>query len=680
MSVSGFDFTGSLWPLLLLPPGLLILWMQLPPGFWRGSRLGFPHSAIFLLQGTALTVLTLSLCAPEWRQRATIFHPPAIIIAVDGSDSFEEGRFLRVGKEVNASRERIARDFAARGFRVVPIRFHEWADDRSGSDFFLERGRLTDFYGLEKFLDTLGVPNIQGIFLFSDGRHTLNSERNFGGKVPIFPVIHPLTGVDEGQLEAVEWIERSGGRVDSLRVTWSPIGDGGGAPRLQLTDGERILLEAELPEPMGMESQQARIPWAKPLRDFGNTGATITAVLIPGNPEGNLTPHNDSLRLNLGESSRQSIQLLLPLRTLEERTLVDALRRETDISLNLVREEEFLQKKSALGGQVWVSAQNFSGSAALRAFLSTTEVKVLLYSPGEFDSRLQPLLMAPADVRSFSESALLQRIQGPHHSMIPEGVGLGKVSETPLKLPLERGMAWSAISLREGDHKGVLLGALQTRDGVVYRHFVLPRVWSRLFTPRPNFGSEALWRDLVRFAVQIASYRPDAAELYLPPHVVAGIPFDLSVRLPPKVDAKASVGTRLRVESSEDVRDYEGIEERGRTVFPNLVLPEGKAVLEIFTGSESKVRDSLEVTPRILRELFRIGYDEPALSRMASAGGGNLLYESQSAPLELPALPVAEMREIRDKTILLYNTRVQLLLVAFLLACSWLLRKRLNLD
>ncbi len=688
MTAAGIGFAESLWPLLLVPPGLLLLWMQLPKGFWRAGKTGYLHGGIFLLQGTALFLLAFSLCGPEWRSLATRFHPPAVIIAVDESDSFAGGTFLAAGEAVASTLKRLREEYAGRGFRVYETAFHEHAEAEAeggaGSD---TTGKLTDFSALEKFLDTLSLPNVQGVLLFSDGRHTRDGRNRHGSRYPVYPVVHSLAGVGECQLESLEWLEGASGSVDSFQVTWSSVGaaydeaDAQG-PLLHLRDGKHTLYEGVLPlsrERSAHVPQTVRLALAKPLQASGATYPIVTAVLTPAVQEQNLTSLNDTMKVASAGRGGLRINMLLPFRSLEERALVDALRRWPEASVNLIKSEEISDIIPGPGEQVWISVANLMNSSVLRAYAARNASGILLYAPGGFDVRLQSLLVAPVEIRSFSESALMRKGEGLSRFSVPDGLLLGKMAIGPLSLPLEGGHAQSSVQVTEAGQRGVLLGTLETREGF-FRHWVLPRAWPRFFTNRPAFGSEALWQDLVQSAVRIAGSRPGMAEMYYPREVIAGVPFDISGRLPSGAKGVASEAPRLRVMSAEGVGEHAGKAVEGNVVFQNLRLPEGRVGLELVYGGEVAAHDSLEVVSKQRVELSRIGYDEAALAHMAASGGGQVLRESDGALAVIPELPNAELSEVRETVYPLYNTVVQVLLVSLLLAGSWLLRKRVNLD
>jgi hypothetical protein len=92
-------------------------------------------------------------------------------------------------------------------------------------------------------------------------------------------------------------------------------------------------------------------------------------------------------------------------------------------------------------------------------------------------------------------------------------------------------------------------------------------------------------------------------------------------------------------------------------------------------------RDSLEAVPQEALELARLGFDSDALSDLAARSGGAVLRPAGAEVTSLlPQLPAAQIRMDRTVSIRLYNTLPLCLAVLALLALSWALRKKWDLD
>jgi hypothetical protein len=119
-----FHLTGSLWFLLCLPPGLVILWHQYRVGIVHsGPRFG--RHILFGLQALALFILTLSLTGPELRTHQGVFHKSSILILRDQSGSFRNGVYLGLGEAYAKFTEVLQQNYQSQNIEVRIADFSE---------------------------------------------------------------------------------------------------------------------------------------------------------------------------------------------------------------------------------------------------------------------------------------------------------------------------------------------------------------------------------------------------------------------------------------------------------------------------------------------------------------------------------------------------------------------------
>jgi hypothetical protein len=694
------QFSGSPWFLLLLAPGLFILWRQ----YRAGSRRSL---ALPLLQGAALVLLVLSLTGPELVRTRAEFHDPAVAILRDRSGSFDGGAYLGLAEEYRAVEEAIAAEFRKRGFEVRVADFHERAWPVSG---FREDGAgepsgspdgdvpLTGFASLADFLDTAGGPNLQGAFLFTDGRANLDSGKAARKwPVPLFPVALPVRSVSEVQPERVALEEGPGGE-GGIEAEWMPVGPQAAGPELRILQDGRVIFRAELPlGEEGGEKRSARIPW-KPKSGSGALGVSgpkgpamwkgggggFRAVVQPRGGRGNFDPWNDTLPVaSPSARGERRIAVIKPLRSLDEKAMMDFLRAWEDVRVETPAAEEIAG--AGAGDQIWVDASLPATKPGVLEALRATPASVIVYARhGSLPDALAGIRLSGLRFTAAAEV----RVSRSAADVFPPGVvRLGSISSGALELPAS-GPPWrEAAAATEGGRRGVLAGWFPLGPGKEALFLALPRQWDLLFDPQSDFAVRDNLAQTFRAAYRLAERELGAVKAHRPAVAHAGVPFDLEFAVPAATTGGEGGPGSLDVVARAGGKDAEvwTLKGPGPGTFrlEGRVLPAGSYTLELRRGGDPIWSDSLRVAPKASLELARIGFDRDGLSGLASRSGGRVLAPDP-APAGvaswLPDLPGAQIRVERTEATRLYNTRLLFLLVVALLTASWLLRKRWNLD
>ncbi|MBW8888994.1 MAG: hypothetical protein JF616_14670 [Fibrobacteres bacterium] len=686
--------TGSAWFLLLIPVGLWILWRAYGGGTGGGGAGGIGSGrggrVLFALQALALVLLALSLSGPELRRHNVRFHNPAILILRDQSASFRDGAVLGLGSRYSDFQARLASAYGAKKFDVRVADFAASVWPVSGFPHAPgppapAPGDPTSLGAAADFADTAAIPNLQAVFLFSDGRAVLDSGRSARAwRVPVYPVEFMPDSVAEVQAVSVAL------DGNAAEVKWEPVGKVSGDPQLRLLRGGRILLTRNLPgsAPAGADgSRSSRFAWSPP------PGAgTLRATLEPATPAANFDRWNDTVPVAAsGSAAARRVFILKPIRSLDERGMVDALRAEGNLNVTFFSAEETAGLAPAAGDQVWMEAGALA-NAKLAAWLGIQAGKAVIYARTGEDgfgratagSRTLPGL-PDAPWAEFTPAAEIKSGKSASDAFPDEVVRLKSLSPDPLRAPAAPARGTS-IEIKEGTKRAMLMGRIPMGQGKRAFFFCLPAIWGNLFDPQGDFSTRENIGAYVRAAYALAGQEESAARVSLPRRAIAGIPFDAEIDLPEGASgesdqaAACAFGAAGPGLSKEWLRPAAAGNASDWTA-KAIVLPAGRFRLWVRIGADTLWRDSLAASPQEALELARLGFDAGSLADLAARSGGALLRPSGSEVTSLlPTLPDAQLRMDRTVAIRLYNTLPIALLVLILLSASWALRKKWDFD
>jgi hypothetical protein len=712
--------TGNPWFLLLIPPGLWILWRQYGGGPGGASAPG-SRNFLFALQASALILLSVSLTAPELRRHRVAFHNPAVLILRDQSSSFRAGAYLGAGARYREFESALIREYAARKFDVRVIDFAETAWPVSG---FAQPGRpaasgldgsapagsgrshadasLTSLAALADFVDSAAIPNLQGAFLFSDGRSNLDSGRAAPlWKVPLYPVVIQSDSIAEIQPEDVRLSFAAGTGVD-VDVAWRPVGRLGQEISLKLLQGKQTVLARRISAPAApgfpdaaasagggsngyADIRKVRLAW-NPDRSVSDGREPLRAVLQPGNPEADFDKYNDTLAATFPQArAERVIHVFRSIRSLDEKGMLGILQAWEGTHVAFFGAEDLRRLAPAPGDQIWVEAAAL-GAGGLLTWLRTVPAKVVIYSRPGSARNLQVMGVPDAVWRTYTPAAEVKAGKDAAAAFPSEVARLKSLSPEGMELPEASGRAW--VEVAEGGKRGMLLGRIDLGRGKRAGYFALPAIWSTLFDSQGDYATRENIAAYVKAAYSLAEVEDGAVKVTYPLRVWQGVPFDLDVHVPgnlakagPAVFSLSGAGGFFR-EWSQDGGAVEGVLE---IRIKAVTLARGFYRMRLRVGADTLWRDSLEAMPKAALELGRIGFDVAALEDAAARSGGTLLSLSPrtAAPevtAMLPRLPAAQIRMEKTASTHLYNTPLQCALVLLLLTLSWLLRKKWDLD
>ncbi len=727
--------TGNHWYLLFVPPGLWILWRQYA-GFARGGLSG-SRRILFALQAAALILLAASLTGPELRRHEVAFHNPAVLILRDQSASFRAGAYLGAGARYRDFEQALIQAYGARKFDVRVIDFAETAWPVSG---FAKAGRprasvnpegdvfLTSLGALADFVDSAAIPNLQGAFLFSDGRANLDSGRAAAAwKVPVYPVVVPCDSIAEVQPETALLSfaadgtggqagagARAGRSVD-VDVAWLSVGKAAEEVSIRLLQGNKTILARKfsarsfpgrkLPDkPKASPSPDAdgggivptgagekiRFTW-NPDRSALEAGAPLRAVLQPGNPDADFDKYNDTLAVAFPQGrAARDIHVFRPVRSLDEKGMLGILQAWEGTRVTFFGAEDLARLRLTSKDQVWIESASL-GAGGLMAWLLASPAKVVVYSrPGSVRNLRVAGLPNPSR-HIFTPAAEITVGRQAADAFPVEVARLKSLTPEGMEAPEAAGEAW--VELSEDGKRGLLMGRIALGQGKKAFYFGLPALWTTLFDAQGDYGARENIAAYVKAAAMLAQTDDGTVKVTRPLRSYEGVPFDIEVIVPaegarsgPAVFSVSGGPGYAREWPQADGVKAGAADKAGTIRIKSLRLARGTYLLRLRSGSETLWSDSLEAAPKAALELSRIGFDVPALQDAASRSGGAVLAPptggggSPQVTAMLPRLPAAQIRMETTVSTPLYNTPLQCALILLLLSCSWLLRKKWDLD
>lgn len=702
--------TGSPWFLLLLPPGLFILWRQY--GYGSHSGQSGPRAGgwiLFGLQALALLLLTLSLTAPELRRHRVEFHNPAVLILRDQSGSFRDGAYLGLGSAYASFEKNLTDSYRARKFdvKVADFRDRAWAVTGfpkagrpgavSGSD---ESSGLTSLAAAADFVDSAAIPNLQAIFLFSDGRANLDSgqaSRTWGA--PLFPAVFNPDSIGEvqpGQVSIAVSAGREGvvgGSPVDVSVAFQPVGRNPADVSLRLLQDGKVLLNRKLAPATG--AQTVHFAWV-PGKSVLEGKSPVRAILQPAAPGANFDTFNDTVTAVFpGGRNRRSIFIVKPIRSLDEKGMIDILSATETERVVFVGMDELAHLPLTPRDQVWLDAGALpSGSHPFQsgplAAVSASSAKLVLYARPGSGSGAHGLPALSGAWHGFTPGAEITAGKSAADAFPDEVVRVKGLSQSPLEAPEAGAGASRLVDVAEGGKRAMLMGRIALAPGRRALFFVLPGIWSQLFDPQADFATRGNISAYVRAAEALADQEDGSIQVTRPLRVYHDVPFAMEIRLPEPEHAEGGANARkeargdlrLNIAGSGSTRNLppDARENPDGPAWKSISLPQGAYRLALLRNAVTVWTDSLIVAPGAALELARIGFDLPGLEEAASRSGGRVLRPDPKVTYTLPNLPNAQIRMEKTQSFRLYNTLPLFIIALLLLSCSWLLRKKWDID
>ncbi len=650
-------------------------WLLLPvliAGLWLAHALYLRASAVAprrwrrplaLLTLAAWLILAGLLAQPLWNGLKSIYRVPVIVVAVDGSPSYAAGGGVRSGDAVRREVEAAKTFYREKGFRVLELSFGETVRPAASHDGL---GELTSLNALHRYLDSLATPNLQGVFLWTDGRFNLDTEGGEGWSAPVFPVVPPVGAWNEVQGESVAAeLSDSGAEVS---VAWRQLGKGGASLELQ-SDG-RSFWKEKLPAPDSASGKKLLRRFHLPAGAFH--GATAwTALIRPESMAENTTTKNDTLDVRLSGFHRRRQVFLRPLQSLDERAMMDALFASDSLEAAAV-EPESLRTRLRYGDVLW--ARSHEAPRALAAARARGVPVILYESSGEAASRRSPF---------DSLAHVAWREDG--NRLLPAAVlSLADLGGSGLELREPDSTLEPLVWAEESNRRGILLGRRKNGDEPVFE-LSLPSFWSSRFRPDADERVRRLQEGWLQGIAEWVRLQGEGAQVIAPPVLLADRPFFLTARV--FANSVAARDSTTRWDAREDADGKEnsltGVVEskESETRLGPFRLAAGKHALSVYSDGARIWSDTLRVRYPADVEASRIGIDVEALSALALETHGKLLRASNGDfTTSLPDLPRGQIQETLSKSTPVFPSALFTFLVIALLSAVWALRKKLRLD
>ncbi len=468
-------------------------WFFLPvlaAGIWLAYRLYFdlrnPMSrrwrGIFIALTLFIWILLAGLIVqPLWTASGAIYHPPAVVLAVDESPSYAAGATLHARDEVQKSVDEIRKSYQGKGFQVLEFGFGETVHPAHTK---ANVGVQTSLVALHRHLDSLAIPNLQGVFLWTDGRSNRDTNVNLGAwPAPVFPVSVRGRGSEiQGENVQADLSDRDSGA--EISVEWRAVGLKSSEASMEIRSGTRILWKGLLPVPDSNSGEKLRHHFRLPARAFQGAGEEWAAWIRPENKGENTTVQNDTVGVHLTGAHHKRQIFVRPLQSLEERGLVDALFASDSLEAVAVSPESLAL--SIHGGDVlWARSQD-AGRAVAAAKKSGAPV-ILYTMPG----------VATGKVSSFTSAARVTW-RSDADRFLPGGVlSLSDLGFSTANLPAEESSMEAIAWVEENGHRGLLVGRRKNAEHPVVE-FTAPPLWSTEF----HTGSDERIRHLQQLWIQ----------------------------------------------------------------------------------------------------------------------------------------------------------------------------------
>jgi hypothetical protein len=497
-------------------------------------------------------------------------------------------------------------------------------------------------------------------------------------------VTFPADSIGEIQPAAVRLLPDEGGAV-AAEASWNAVGKPGREASIKILQGSKAVIAKTIPWRSAEPSKdgargEARFPSGLE-RSVLEGRTPLRAVVQPSDASADFDPYNDTLDVSFprGRAVR-NIHVLKPIRSLDEKAMLGVLQEWEGTRVSFFSAEESANLKLTAEDQVWVEAGMLGPQSRISAWLQAIPARVAVYSRPEAGRAPQLPGLPNTAWHAFAPMSEIRAAKSAADAFPDEVVRVKNLTLEPLDLPDAPGQAW--VEAVEGRNRGMLMGRLDLGRGKHAFYFALPAIWAPLFDPQGDFTLRGNVDGYVKAAQILAGLEDGTVRVSRPSRAYDGVPFEFGARLPEGPGgAKRDTGeAALSIAGGGYAKEWR---QSGREfLIKDLALPAGRYRMELKSGGKGLWSDSLDVSPKAALELARIGFDRGALEDAASRSGGSVLEPSAGGDVThmLPTLPAAQIRMEKTTSIRLYNTYAQCFLILALLALSWLLRKKWDLD
>ncbi len=635
-----FHLTGNIWALLLLLPGLGILWFQ----YRRQAISNGPQFAaefLLILQVLALFLLVTSLLGPQFRKNKNEYYRPAILILKDQSSSFRNGRYFHLEVDFKNIQQKIIEnyhslnfdvyeaDFAENVFSVKKIVDTDFSNPNSSSQNLTDENsdaespkreidkniRLTEFSGIGSFLDSTPIPNLKGIFLWSDGQRIIEGEKAFAPwKEKTNPIFCPLDSLKEVQGKELQLNRVADGKSAELTLSYTGLGNNAGPFDLLLNLDGKTVFKSKLPAHSGdgtwstIWKPNFKIPMGDQIKSVdGKQG--WQGILRPENPEQNVDLLNDTLEVKFSSSQKhRRILMYKAIRSLDEKAMIDFLEQSYQDTVIFWDQENLRELGVQEKDQIWIEATSLMNNSGLKEKLQTLSSALVVYfQPNLSMEKAGKNLGGWNHFQNFTPIAEF-RVNGEAAEYFPSELyrlqGLtGNNLQVPEILDSEK-KPW--VELIEKGKSGIMAGKVLWNGKKSVTYFVLPKIWGEIFDPGADYSIQKGLKDFF-----------------------------------------------------SAIKTLAGLDEKP--------LPVKKPVLS-----------------KALRELGHIGFDEKFLRQIAKQSGGEVIEplnaKGEVVTSRLPQLSAEEIQNKKFTIYSLFNTKWNFISFVLLFAMIWALRKKWNLD
>ncbi len=680
------EFSGSYLYLLIIIPGIWILWFQIPRS---KSDLANSHEYargwVSVLQIVALLLLVLTLLEPLLVTKTKTYNEPLILLIHDKSSSYQAGRSLKIGGKSLIFSKTIKRHYQEKGFTVRDLFFNEkvWSPEHEYMHGSTEDVSLTNFSSLFNYItDSLSANNLQAVFLFTDGHNNegLVDKQLQIPQVKVFPIVFDIDSINDIQLDSVV--------VSSVNTpygiaTSQVYGQFIGARNKSISIS---YLKNNVPfythtiehfsDSASYSSRYFSFRFTTPGIDKQQMKVGITAVV--NNGLHNMNTYNDTVVVKFSAfGTMPKIVFVKPLRLLDEKWMVECLSQLDSINVVFSWAKDLKKVNFNSGDQLWVSADNFSTDYHIYESLNIGNIMPVVYFNSQVN-RLKPNL--PLQNISIQGEAHVEKRAGQYFNF--KQTSLSNLTSSELKLPQRDDTASCLVSAHENKKYGCLFMKTKLKGTPVYATF-LRDFWQNMFNHDNN---ASIQRTIGAFWQGIAKYVKTESEDFtfsFPESIYDNRRFKVSAVIKMGENSPEAV---LHIRNGGFFQELTLAKSKGlsssRVLFSTqIAISMGKYGADLIVGNDTLWSDSVTVHNRASLENSKIGYNLSFLNKLAEVTKGCILNADIKRPLlDYPDFSSGHIMETKEEKKPLYNKKLGFFLILGLLSISWITRKWMQID
>ncbi|MBF0429943.1 MAG: hypothetical protein HQK83_01585 [Fibrobacteria bacterium] len=598
-------------------------------------------------------------------------------------------------------KDRLFSHYQKKGFQMLEMVFDEKTKLMNSSGNFslsdnqkIAQSSLTDLHTLTRYVnDSLQVKNIQGIFLFSDGRNTKN---NSLGGIPIlnsavFPALISADSFRDIQIEEVGFSgcenNLSGTKkFCTAELTWTNYGNPKEPITANFIDNHSVIYQkvllAQCTNSKDAERCIARISIPKNIQ--GRLSSKNLNVAL-SRERGNSNPFNDTLRVSVETAATKPYIFFLKhsIQSMDEKWTIDILRKITEFRVGMVTITYLLKKEQLSGSQLWLPVSVLKRHLKSLVLLKKKGLQIVVYGPyGKISQEIFTTgYSARTNAGGFFRFAPIVR-----NYFTNSGLSLDNITEQQIKLPEVSNNQNCLISIEQEGNRACLFSK-SGKDSLSFFRIMLTGFWKKMFLPNEPYQVKEQIKSIIQGVAEYTNEQKNDVSVFYPAMIYDNIAFSFAIKK--RLTSSSTQNQfQLVIQNSDSTKSFSlknknNNQEELLLEAHNIFLPQGKYAIKVQFAQTTLWSDSITVHSKLQLELGRIGFDRSTLAKIANSSGGSILdaqFQKDSLVLSYPEFSAGEIKELKEKRTPLYNRKIMFLLIVLLMTAYWALRKKWAVD